>query len=49
MRIALLDDDPRENENLSALIGDFAARRNYDISCETFTSGRESRVSGCCW
>lgn len=41
MRIALLDDDPRENENLSALIRDYAGRRNYDISCETFTSGRE--------
>lgn len=41
MRIALLDDDPRENENLSALIDAYAAQRNYDIVCEKFTSGRE--------
>ena len=41
MRIALLDDDPKENDNLCALIDAYAARRNYDIICEKFTSGRE--------
>lgn len=40
MRIALLDDDPRENENLCALIDAYAARRRYDIVCEKFTSGK---------
>ena len=41
MRIALLDDEQRENDNLCALIDDYAARRGYDIICEKFTSGKE--------
>lgn len=41
MRIALLDDDPRENENLYGLINAYALRRKYDVVCETFTSGKE--------
>lgn len=40
MNIALLDDDPRENENLYSLINAYAILRKYDISCEQFTSGR---------
>ncbi len=40
MKIALLDDDPRENENLYSLINEYAIRRKYDIICEKFTSGR---------
>ena len=39
-RIALLDDDPKENENLRTLIDAYAAAHNYDIRCETFTSGK---------
>ena len=41
MRIALLDDEPKENENLYALIHTYAMQRGYDIKCETFTSGKE--------
>ena len=41
MKIALLDDEQKENENLSALIASYALRRGYDIVCEKFTSGRE--------
>ena len=41
MRIALLDDEPKENENLYALINSYAIQRGYDIKCETFTSGIE--------
>ncbi|MCR5040797.1 MAG: LytTR family DNA-binding domain-containing protein [Clostridia bacterium] len=41
MRIALLDDEKKENENLCALIESYAVQRNYDIVCEKFTSGRE--------
>lgn len=41
MRIALLDDEPKENENLYALIHTYAIQRGYDIKCETFTSGKE--------
>ncbi len=41
MKIALLDDETRENENLYSLIKSYALRHNYEISCEKFTSGRE--------
>ncbi len=41
MNIALLDDEPHENENLRTLIEAYAVERNYDIHCETFTDGRE--------
>ena len=40
MRIALLDDEQKENENLYALINAYAMQRGYDIKCETFTSGK---------
>ena len=39
MRIALCDDEARENENLSRLIGQYAFERDYDIQCEAFTDG----------
>lgn len=39
MRIALCDDARDENESLCALIHDYAATRNYDISVSSFTSG----------
>lgn len=41
MRIALLDDEQRENEHLGGLIDAYAIRHGYDIVCEKFTSGRE--------
>ena len=41
MRIALLDDEQKENERLSELIADHAIRHGYDIVCEKFTSGKE--------
>ena len=41
MNIALLDDEAHENENLRTMIETYAAKRNYDIHCETFTDGRE--------
>lgn len=41
MNIALLDDEPKENEKLCALIDAYAAGRGYEIKCETFTSGKE--------
>ncbi|MBQ6165437.1 MAG: response regulator transcription factor [Clostridia bacterium] len=41
MRIALLDDESKENDNLCALIDAYAVQRKYDIVCEKFTSGRE--------
>ena len=41
MNIALLDDEAHENEKVRAMIENYAARRNYDIRCETFTDGRE--------
>ena len=41
MNIALLDDETHENENLRTMIETYAAKRNYDIHCETFTDGRE--------
>lgn len=41
MRIALLDDEQKENDNLCALIDAYAARHNYEILCEKFTSGKE--------
>ena len=44
MNIALLDDDPRENENLYSLINAYAILRKYDISCEKFTSGKIGRA-----
>lgn len=41
MRIALLDDEQKENDRLCALIDAYAAQRKYDIICEKFTSGKE--------
>ena len=41
MRIALCDDEPKETEQLSRLIEDYASHRNYDISCDRFSDGRE--------
>lgn len=40
MRVALLDDEPRENENLRTMVERYAAQHDYDIHCETFTDGR---------
>ncbi len=39
MRIALCDDERRENERIASLIEDYAAMRDYDIRCESFTDG----------
>ena len=39
MRIALCDDARDENESLCALIHDYAATHDYDISVSSFTSG----------
>lgn len=41
MRIALLDDDPKENERLKGLIESYAIRQGYNVVCEKFTSGKE--------
>ena len=41
MRIACLDDESRENDNLCGLIEDYAQKKNYDIRCSKFTSGKE--------
>ena len=41
MRIALLDDEQKENRHLHELIMSYAIRNGYDIACETFTSGKE--------
>lgn len=40
MRIALCDNEARENENLKKLIERYAFEKNYDLQCETFTDGR---------
>ena len=40
MRIALCDDEARENEHLAALIDAYARKMNYDIHCEAFTDGK---------
>ena len=40
MRIALCDDEQRENEHLRALISEYAFRKDYDMECELFTDGR---------
>ena len=40
MRIALCDDEPQENERLSALIGNYAVMKNRDVRCTCFTDGR---------
>ena len=39
MRIALCDDESRENDRIASLIEDFAAKRDYEIRCEKFTDG----------
>ena len=39
MRIALCDDTRAEYETLSALINDYAALHDYDISVSSFASG----------
>lgn len=39
MLIALCDDESIENKNLCKLIDDYAIKYDYDIRCETFTSG----------
>lgn len=41
MRIALCDDEAHETERLGALISDYAAERDCDISCERFTKGAD--------
>ena len=41
MRIALCDDEARENENLKNLISKYAFQKDYDLQCETFTDGRQ--------
>lgn len=41
MRIALCDDEARENENLKKLIAQCAFDMDLDLECETFTDGRE--------
>ena len=41
MRIALLDDEARETEQLEQLIRAYAFSRNYDLQCERFQSGRD--------
>ena len=41
MRIALLDDEQKENRHLYELIMSYAIQNGYDITCETFTSGKE--------
>ena len=40
MRIALCDDEARENEHLAALIDAYARKMDYDIHCEAFTDGK---------
>lgn len=40
MRIALCDDEPYENENLTRLIRDYAAAHDFDIATQAFTSGK---------
>ncbi len=39
MLIALCDDESFENVNLNNMINDYASRYDYDIRCESFTSG----------
>jgi len=41
MRIALLDDEARETEQLEQLIRAYGFSRNYDLQCERFQSGSE--------
>lgn len=41
MRIALLDDEICENENLLKLITDYSMQRDYDINCKYFTKGSD--------
>lgn len=41
MNIALLDDDSRENDNLSSLIEQYALEKNCEIRCTKFTSGKK--------
>ena len=38
MRIALCDDERKENEHLRALIEEYAQKKDYDIQCEAFTT-----------
>lgn len=41
MKIALLDDDPRDNRRLLQLIDEYALARGCRLECAAFTSGRE--------
>lgn len=41
MNIALCDDESFENDNLYSIISEYALKKNYDIRCEKFTSGRK--------
>ncbi|MCQ2462551.1 MAG: LytTR family DNA-binding domain-containing protein [Clostridia bacterium] len=41
MNIALCDDEKYENDNLFALISDYAQMMNYDIKCTCFTSPQQ--------
>lgn len=39
MRIALCDDEPIETERLNRMIRDYAAKNDYDLTCDRFTDG----------
>ncbi len=41
MNIALCDDESFENDNLFAIINEYAAKKDYDIRCTKFTSPAE--------
>lgn len=41
MRIALCDDEKKENEHLSAIINQYCINMDYDVSCDCFCSGNE--------
>ena len=41
MRIAILDDEAHENENLRALIEAYAALKDYDIRVDDYTDGHK--------
>ena len=41
MRIAILDDEPHENDHLRGLIEDYAAQRDYDFRVDAYTTGAE--------
>ena len=41
MRIALCDDEKKENDHLRALIEAYALKMDYDITCKAFTRGED--------